>query len=219
MIVTKENERLYPRTWEYNAARIMTALAKIIENNAGRVKYPHAAIISDRIHDAAIRDYMEKIERFTALEKENSKPARAAAIVEFKKKLEEKQAINNDPIRVTHTSYITFILNDFYYYFQVDSNPFFPFYYVKAPINGGRYSRDAAMIETKKEWLYDCFLLGNAANGDITEAANFIFNMLVNANNTPVIRDKRRERVPNTYSAGYHYETIYAPERLEKIDF
>lgn len=191
MIVTKENERLYPGTWEYNAARTMTALAKIIENNAGRVKYPHAAIISNRNHDAAIRDYMEKIERLETLEKENSKPARAAAIVEFKKKLEEKQAINNDPIRVTHTSYIQFILDDVYYYFQVDRNPFFEFYYVKTPVKNGRYSMDAAMVETEKEWLYDCFLLGNAANGDITEAANIIFNMLVNAK-----KHSRYERRP-----------------------
>lgn len=219
MIVTQENQRLYPGTWEYNAARTMTALAKIIENHGGRVKYPHAAIISNRTHDGAMRDYMEKIERMEALEKENSKPARAAAIIEYREKLERLQSINNEPIRVTHTSYITFIFDDVYYYFQVDSNPFFPFYYVKAPITGGRYSRDAAMVETEKEWLYDCFLLGNAANGDITEAANLIFNMLVNANNTPVIRDKRRERVPNTYNGGYHYETIYAPERLEKIEF
>lgn len=28
-----------------------------------------------------------------------------------------------------------------------------------------------------------------------------------------------RQRVPNRYDGGYHYETIYAPERFGKIDF
>lgn len=219
MIVTRENERLYPATWEYNAARIMTQLAKIVTNNGGRVKYPHAAIISNRTHDSAMREYAEKIERFTELEKEKNNPARAAAIIEYKKKLERLQSINNDPIPVTHTSYISFVLNDIYYYFQVDRNPFFDFYYQKTPVKNGSYSRDAACDETPKEWLYDCFLLGIACDADITEAANMIFNMLVNAKNSQIIRDKTRQRVPNTYDGGYHYETIYAPERIAKLDF
>ena len=219
MIVTRENERLYPATWAYNAARIMTQLAKIVTNNGGRVKYPHAAIISNRTHDGAIREYSEKIERFTELEKENSKPARAAAIAAYREKLERLQSVNNDPIRVTHTSYISFVLNDIYYYFQVDSNPFFEFYYQKTPVINGRCSRDAALAETPKEWLYDCFILGNACDADITEAANLIFNMLVNAKNSQIIRDGRRQRVPNTYNSGYHYETVYTPERFENIAF
>ena len=46
MIVTKENERLFCKTWTYNAARILSELAQVVENNGGRVKDGHAAIIS-----------------------------------------------------------------------------------------------------------------------------------------------------------------------------
>ena len=47
-IVTKDGTRLYLTTWEYNAARIITELAKIVKNHDGRVKPAHTAIISDR---------------------------------------------------------------------------------------------------------------------------------------------------------------------------
>ena len=77
-IVIKDGTRLYLRAWEYNAARIITELANIVNNHGGRVKPTHTAIISDR-----------------STEEEN------------------------EPITVTHTSYISFILDDTYYYYQV----------------------------------------------------------------------------------------------------
>ena len=83
-IVTKDGERLYLRAWEYNAARIITELARIIENHGGRVKPTNTAIISDR-----------------SAEEES------------------------DPITLTHTSYISFVLDETFYYYQVDDNPFF----------------------------------------------------------------------------------------------
>ena len=59
----------------------------------------------------------------------------------------------------------------------------------------------------------------DCSKSDIVEAANLIFNMLVNADKSPIVRDFKKQRVPNIYDGGYHYEIIYAPERLEKIDF
>lgn len=177
-IVTKDGERLYLRAWEYNAARIITELARIIENHGGRVKPTNTAIISDR-----------------------------------------NATGEAEPITVTHTSYISFILDETHYYYQVDDNPFFEFYYKKAPIRNGKYSRDAALEADKKEWLYDCFFKSNCGQPDIVEAANLIFNMLCNAPVSKIIRESYKQRVPNTYNNGYHMETIYKPERLEKIDF
>lgn len=177
-IVTKDGERLYLRAWEYNAARIITELARIIENHGGRVKPTNTAIISDR-----------------SAEEES------------------------DPITVTHTSYISFILDETFYYYQVDDNPFFEFYYKKTQIRNGKYSRDAALEADKKEWLFDCFFGSNCAQGDIVEAANLIFNMLCNAPQAEIMRDCVRQRVPNTYNDGWHVEKVYAPERTEKIDF
>lgn len=177
-IVIKDGERLYLRTWEYNAARIITELAKIVKNHDGRVKPTHTAIITDR----------------NATEE-------------------------SEPITVTHTTYISFILDETYYYYQVDDNPLFEFYYRKTPIKNGKYSRDAGLKTDKKDWLFDCFFKSDCSQQDIVEAANLIFNMLCNAPMSEIIRDSYKQRVPNIYNDGYHIETIYKPERLEKIEF
>ena len=219
MIITKENERLYPATWEYNAARILTELAKIITNNGGKVKPLKSAIISNRTVDSAKREYKEKIERFTELEKDNHNEARAAAIIKYREKLEALEKVNNDPITVTHTSYINFVYDGFYYYYQVDNNPFFEFYYHKIPVNNGRYSRDTYLTEDKKEWLFDCFFSCECSFADVVEAANFIFNMLIQAKPSEIHRETTRKRVANTYDGGHHYETIRTPERFATIDF
>jgi len=177
-IVKKDGERLYLRTWEYNASRILTELAKIVTNNGGKVKPTNTAIISDR----------------SAKEE-------------------------NEPITVTHTSYISFVLDETYYYYQVNDNPFFEFYYQKTPIKNGKRSRDAGAEADKKEWLFDCFFDSNCAQQDIIEAANLIFEMLCNAPVSKIIRDKHKQRVANLHNDGWHFGTVYAPERLEKVDF
>ncbi len=176
--VTKNGKRLYLRTWEYNAARIITELSNIVSNHGGRVKPTHTAIISDR----------------------NAK--------------EEKE-----PITVTHTTYISFILNETYFYYQVNENPFFDFCYIKTPINNGKYSRDAALEADKKDWLYDCFFESNCEQTGIIEAADLIFNMLCTASNSKIIRSSHKQRVSNTYDNGYHMETIYETERTANIEF
>lgn len=219
MFITKENERLYPATWEYNASRILTELAKIVTNNGGKVKPLKNAIISNRTTDSAKREYREKIERFTELEKTSHNEARVAAIIMYREKLEALEKVNNDPITVTHTSYINFVYDGFYYYYQVDSNPFFEFYYCKTPVNNGRYSRDTYLTGDKKEWLFDCFFSCECSFTDVVEAANLIFNMLVQAKPSEIHRETARKRVANTYNSGYHYETVRTPERFAVIDF
>ena len=219
MIVTKENERLYPATWGYNAARITTELAKIVENNNGRVKYGHAALISNRTITSAIFEKEERIKNLKAATGENKKEIRAAAIKALEKEIAELKQIDNRPIRVTHTSYISFVLENNYYHFSMDDNPLFPFYYTKTPVKNGSYSADACSTEDKKTWLYDCFFFWDCSDADIKEAAQLIFNMLCNAPYSVIRRDSCRKRVSNYYNNGFHYETVYAPERIAKIDF
>ena len=219
MIVTKENERLYPATWEYNAARITTELARIVENHGGRVKYGRTAIISNRSINNAIYEKETRIKQLKLLNAETEKEIRTAAIKTLEKEIEELKQFGNDPISVTHTGYIQFIFENNYYYFMTDSNPFFPFHYIKTPIKNNKYSKDACCMEDKKEWLYDCFLSWECNNANIKEGANLIFNMLCNAPFSQIIRDSRKTRVNNRYDDGYHYETIYAPERISEIDF
>lgn len=124
------------------------------------------------------------------------KPTHTAIISD--RSAEEK----SEPITVTHTTYISFILDDTYYYYQVDSNPFFEFYYSKTPIKNGKRSRDAGLEADKKEWLYDCFFKSNCGQPDIVEAANKIYSMLCNAPMSKIIRGGHKQ-----------------PERMEKVDF
>ena len=176
MFVISEDERLYLSHWEYNAARILTALAKTVEDQGGSVKPLKHALVSDRNYD-------------------------------------------EEPVRVSHTSYISFTFSGFYYYYQTDDNPFFEFYWEKAKITDGKYDRDAALDEDTKEWCNDDFIVKKASDEAVEEAAMKIFNFLTTADPSPILRDKHRERVPNTYNSGYHYETIYAPARIAEVDF
>ena len=171
MIVTHDNERLYPTAWVYNASRIMSELARIIINNGGRVKPLHTAIISDRSRD--------------------------------------KNQPEQEPITVTHTTYISFILDNSVYYYQVDDNPFFPFYHSKKPLRDGEYSLDACCDDDKKEWLFDCLLRSDCPDSDITTAANTIFNQL---KNSPY------SHIWHNYKRGTGREHVKS-DRIAKIDF
>ena len=177
-IVFEDGERLYLRAWEYNASRIISELARIVQNHGGRVEPTNTAIISDR----------------------NAKE-------------------ETEPITVTHTSYISFVLDETYYYYQVNDNPFFEYYYNKTPIKNGKRSRDAGLEADKKEWVFDCFFGSNCGQQDIIEAANSIFNMLCAAPMSKIIRGEHKQKVANPHNEGWHFETVYSQERLEEVDF
>ena len=218
MIVTQDNQRLYLTSWEYNACRIITALAAVVENNGGQVKpQRHTAIISNRTLSSAVRDLEEKLQKIQERQEENATEVRAEYIKNKSAELEEMKRTPNNPIVVTHTTYISFVFDGMYYFYSVDTKPFFPFHYIKTPINNGRRSQDAAAENDPKEWFYDCFFGFRVSDADVKEAANLIFNMLVAAKNSAIVRDGRRVRVPNTYNDGYHYEMKYTPERWEKL--
>ena len=198
----------------------MSELAIIVENNGGRVKRKHNAIVTNWTLTNAIREEEQKIARIEkAIVEHGENELRKIAIASYKKELEKFLAIDNSPRTVTHTSYISFVLDDNIYYYQVDDNPFFPFYYSKALIKNGKYSKDASLAEDEKEWMFDSFFMIECGEADVKEGANTLYNMLVNAGNTQIIRDSKRQRVPNTYNQGYHMETIYTPERIAEVDF
>lgn len=219
MLILKENERLYPSTWEYNSCRIMSALAEIVIKNGGRVKPQKKAIISDRYLEEAKIKLSNRIDYLKGLEKKEHKDIRSNAIKEKEKDLKKLELINNDPIQITHTTYISFIYENNYYYYQMDENPFFDFYYTKTPIKNGKHSCDTLSTESEKTWLYDCYLKVGCTENDIKKAAEYIFNMLVNYKCSNIRIDKKRVRVQNSYNNSYHYETIYEKERFASVDF
>lgn len=193
MIATKDNQRLYLTSWNYNAALIMTRLAQIVEDNGGIIhyKYQHPAVISNRQLDAAKREDAERLERYKKLEAMNHNPTRVAAIKDLEVKLKHYKTINNDPVTVTHLTYITFSLGNFRYYYGVDDNPFFPFHYTKAPIVDNKYSCNCYGQEDKKEWLYDCFFYAGCPTKRIEEAANYIYKLLLESKPSHSVKNAR----------------------------
>ena len=189
-------EKRYLDNWNYNAARIFDNLEKIVHDNGG-------VLVSDWAHNrprpkfeivrrglrAAIqkkRDFLEKLEKL-------NRPAAPTVRAD----LERLESIDDAP-HVTHYGdyrYIQFILNGFYYYYSVDNNPFFPFHYCKAAAPDNVVDRNTYHVGDKKEWLCDCFFSWDCSESDQKEAANIIFNMLMNA---PVCRNARPAR-PTKY--------------------
>lgn len=226
---TKDGQTLYLNTWEYNAALILAELAKIIENNGGRVKPAyHAGYIENRAFAECAHKRQMDADRIEELINTGEIEATEKRLDIVKKYREEAaellKAEEATHAPASHLTYLVFTLDGFYYNVELDDNPFFDFSYCKTPITAkNERSRDAYHMPLDKSWLYDCFLMMNAQkpgiNEDRREAANVIFNAVVSAKPCEKAIDKTRRRVKNTYNSGYHYETVSAPERMEKIDF
>ena len=235
----KENQTLYPASLDYNIALIMTELARIAENHGATVKYNgyNHGFIENRSIMEKIEENKQRAERLEELIKEgktcslfdNKKdfekalPAMKNAISEYHAEIERLEAINNAPVEITHTSYISFVLDDVYYSYSMPDLIFDPALVTKTPVinrKGGKYYRTVySTPDNKESWFYDCFWGIDCSKADIKEAANLIFNILMNSGYSEAYRETYRTRVPNRYNNGYHYETIEKPEQYRKIDF
>lgn len=225
----RETKKYYAKTSEYNIARILSELAKIIENNNGEIiytKYSYNYSITNRTINNEILEKKYKIERIEEAQKnpnndnEKRAEARAKFIEALKRDIEELETKHGDeantPINCTHLHYIRFVYDGYYYEYDTDENPFFNFYITKAPIiDGEKYDANRySIIDDKKTWLYDVFFKYGAPEADIKEAANLLFNELVKAPAGEL--EKERRRIPNTYDNRYHYETIHE-KRIKSI--
>lgn len=127
----------------------------------------------------------------------------------------------SNPVTVIHTSYINFAMNGVYYSYSLDNNPFFPFHYLKTPIDpkSETYSGDACVEESSKSWFTDPLIGFGCPDSEIESAAGAILSLLLAAPLSTIRHDTKRTRIPNTYDDGYHFETIPVKERRLKIDF
>ena len=220
MIVTKDNQRLYATSWQLNSARILTRLAQLVTAQGGKVKPLHPAVLSDHNLEDEIQDIEARIRTLTERENESHSDAQTLALQTCLSHLDRLRVIPNTPIAVTHTSYISFTMNGLYYSYQLDSNPFFPFYYLKTPIENGTYSGDACLEDDPKSWLQDdSFIRFGCPQSEIESAAQAILSLLLTAPLSTLRHDTQRTRIPNTYDSGYHFENIPVKERRLKIDF
>lgn len=217
MIVLKENERHHATSWQYNSARILTRLAQLITAQGGKVKPLYPAVISDRNLEEACTATQRRIESSSTFHPKVREPL----ISNLQKELALFQAIPNAPITVTHTSYINFAMNGVYYSYSLDNNPFFPFHYLKTPIDpkSETYSGDACVEESSKSWFTDPLIGFGCPDSEIESAAGAILSLLLAAPLSAIRHDTKRTRIPNAYDSGYHFETIPIKERRIKIDF
>lgn len=221
MIVIKDNERHHATSWQYNSARILTHLAQLITAQGGKVKPLPSAVLSDRNLEEACTATQRRIESSYKAGLTSHPKERETQISNLQKELARFQAIPNAPITVTHTSYINFTMNGVYYSYSLDNNPFFPFHYLKTPIDpkSETYSGDACVEESSKSWFTDPLIGFGCPDSEIESAARAILSLLLAAPLSTIRHDTKRTRVPNTYDSGYHFENIPVKERRLKIDF
>lgn len=220
MIVMKDNQRLYATSWQYNSARILTRLAQLVTAQGGKVRPLHPAVLSDRNLEDACTTTQRRLESSYNAGPTSHPKERETQISNLQNELARFQAIPNAPITVTHTSYISFAMNGLYYSYQLDDNPFLPFYYMKTPIENGTYSGDACLANEPKPWLNDnSFIRYGCSDSEIETAAQAILALLLAAPLSTLRHDTQRTRVPNIYDSGYHFENVPVKERRLKIDF
>lgn len=223
MFFTGPDRHLYLGSYQYNLCRIMTALAKVVENNGGDVEPGSEGTITNRSLMEKIKEEEDRQDRYMraseSIKDEEKKGKLMNAARDIGMSLDLLRGIKNDPIPVTHTCWIRFVLDDVVYYYSADDNPLFPSHYSKTPVRDGKYSKDAVSEEAKKDWLYDCFYRYDCSQADVVEAANLIFNFLVAAPESEIRRDYDMVAVPNTYNSGTHREKVLRPERMEKLSF
>lgn len=221
MIVLKENERHHATSWQYNSARILTRLAQLITAQGGKVKPLYPAVISDRNLEEACTATQRRLESSYKAGPTSHPKERETQISNLQKELARFQAIPNAPITVTHTSYINFTMNGVYYSYSLNDNPFFPFHYLKTPIDpkSETYSGDACLEESSKSWFTDPLIGFGCPDSEIESAAGAILSLLLAAPLSTIRHDTKRTRIPNTYDSGYHFENIPVKERRLKIDF
>ena len=227
MMFTQDNQTLYLGAWEYNAALILEELATIIKNNGGTIKEKNRSgfIVNRTIIELSQKARIEadKIKENFSKVTSVSEEKRLAYIAKKEAQAAELENMKNEPVMVSHLSYISFVLDGYYYYFQIESNPFFEHYFVKTPVvHGCKVSKDACMEDIKRGWIFDSFFKAcepSEIAEDRREAAMLIFNYLLTAKDSEKSVDSRRVRVANTYNSGYHYETIKEAERFEVLDW
>lgn len=201
-----KKETLYFTNWNYNAARILQRLGKLIDDNGGVIAstYEHSFntlyTLHNRTLSGAIREQAERVQRLEELNRDASTA---------REKLEELQTIKCPPIKTRFKSWIGFVLDNTYYNLSFDTNPFFPFHLQKIKVNNLSYTGDFYMEElNKNNWMFDCLFSFNCTDAEIKEITNLLFNELQAAPLSGEYIETTKKRVPNLYDDGYHYETI-----------
>lgn len=224
MYVSKENERLYLSSWGYNAARVLSRVEKLVQDNGGAVivrEYNRTALVSDRNLSAIIGKEKDMCDSLRAAldagYNDGRDNGRRASLANYSANLEKHLSIDNSPIPCRWFTYISFILDGVYYAINLDDNFLFPFTYQKIHLDSDNsYTGDYYAEQLTKEWQFDSLIRCGCSQDDINEAAAMLFNSLINGKFSGKHVEKERRRVANVYDGGYHYETIIKPGRVHR---
>ena len=202
------NNKLYLRTFEYNTYIILNEIIKRIYNNGGFLvsewkPTQEPVIIYNRTLQNNIKELKESIQTIESnLKNNNYNDDRKKELMEYKQKKEKElkdiENIHDEKI-VYNTSYLHFKLDNYIYYMQFDSNPFFTHYIHKEKINE---IKDNKYIVNYNHYI-DKFELDifdnidlfkyNLTDEEIKQGADILFNMLINANESKVVMTRQRE--------------------------
>lgn len=221
-------ERLYLSGWGVNSYKIINKLAELVKQEKGEIitEYKElynkndVILIKNRNIDTDIIELTDKIEKATNNLKNNEHDEETTKkiqdyIEKNTKELNELKEINNDFIELRYKNYLTFIIDNFVYYIQLDENPYFPWYIIKKPaeINekGEIITRyNYYMEDLNKDFIetYDNIQSFYEPTNDkqITEIATRLLNQVKNRKCCDIVTNKRR--VSNYYNNSYHYEYI-----------
>lgn len=202
------NNKRYLKSYEYNTYIILNELRKEIYKKGGVIvsdwqTKENKLIIYNRTLQNHIKELKESINTIEKnLNNNNYDNDRIKQLTDYKKikenSLMELEKIKNKRI-VYNTNYLQFKLDNYIYYIQFDSNPFFEHYIHKQPIDEIKddkyivkynYYIDNFSLDILNEFdLYDY----NLSNKDIKKIVNILYNYIVNSKTSEIVQTKQKE--------------------------
>jgi len=179
-----KEETLYLNPWEFNAARILQRIEKLVFDNGG-------CIVS-------------------TWEKELTKYNLIPRTTDYRN---ETTIYKEKAITTNYRNYINFMLDGFVYSLSFDDNPFFEHYFLKKPIGSDlKVQYKYYLEELNRDFLYDCLFHIDCSIEEIKEIANLIFNQLISFKGYKIATTRRRKYI-TSYGSGknshhYYYENI-----------
>lgn len=159
-----KEETLYLNSWDFNIARILQRIEKLVFDNGGCI----------------VSTWEKELTTYNLIPRTTN----------YKNEITYYQ---EKAITTNYKSYIEFVLDGFVYYIQFDSNPFFEHYFSKIPVKEDlkveyKYYRN----DLNRDFMYDCLFNINCSNEEIKEIANLIFNQILTAKNSCIATTRRR---------------------------
>lgn len=136
-------KKLYLKTYEYNIYSILNELRKKIQENGGLIVSEWRPMLEPiKIHNRTLREHIQRLDDTIKKIDDNIKTTtdstRVKHLLDYKElnatELNELKTIKDNNI-VFNTSYLNFKFDNYIYYIQFDSNPYFEHYFCKSKID------------------------------------------------------------------------------------